>query len=184
MNINYHTKPKIKIEKRLLLFYLLISGFQVLAQNNLEILDYKSSKINGIISNSLSRTSLIKLLGKPDKIENFDPECGLTDKQEKAKIKRIFYYGKTTFFVFDNNAELSSISFVSSRFTYNSSLINLSFKTTLKDLQKVFPKSVKNAIKENGGKLIRLKTCKNCDDEYHLYIEKGILVKLELWNDC
>ncbi|RZM01640.1 MAG: SusD/RagB family nutrient-binding outer membrane lipoprotein, partial [Pedobacter sp.] len=98
--------------------------------------------------------------GTEQQIEDFNADCGLTAEQERAKVKHCYYYGNTTFFVYDSKAELTSIDLRSGKFTYRTPDLHLSRTTTLQDVQKVYPNSVAAAINENGGKLVRLKPCK------------------------
>jgi hypothetical protein len=127
---------------------------------------------------------LLSALGKPTKIENFSTECAFTDEQERAKVKKLYFYDKTKFFIYGNKAELSFIDFCSGKFTYLTPKLRLTKETTLQELQKVYPNSVKAAMKENGGKLVRLKPCKDCDGQCLLYFENGKLVQLEWWEEC
>lgn len=153
-------------------------------QDKTEVLNFNASKLNDSIPGYLTKKKLLAQLGNPTKIENYDPQCALTDEQEKAKVKKLYYSDKTRFFIFDNKAELTLIDFRSGRFSYQTDKIRLTNATTLKDLQKVYPKSVKAAFTENGGKLIRLKPCKDCDGQCLLYFENGKLIHLEWWEEC
>ncbi|ANE51738.1 hypothetical protein [Flavisolibacter tropicus] len=153
-------------------------------QNGLEVIDFKTAKLNKTIPSALTTKQLKTLLGKPTKIEDYTSECALTEEQERAKVKQLYSFGHTQFFVFDHKAELTSIDFRSGTFSYLTEKILLTSTTTLADLQKVYPKSVSAAIKENGGKLVRLKPCKDCDGQCLLYFEKGKLVQLNWWEEC
>jgi hypothetical protein len=149
-----------------------------------EILNYKTSKINGSIPNALTKADLFRVLGKPTKIEISDAECGLTEEQEKAKVRNWYYYDSTKFFIFDNKAEVVEVNFRNGKFTYNTTKIKLSNNTTIQDLQKVYPVSTKAALKENNGKIVRIRPCEDCDGYCLLYFEKGKLVKLEWFEPC
>ena len=168
---------------RLVIFFLLFSTLAY-GQNSSETLSFNTSKVNKTIPSALTKKQLLSRLGKPTKIENFTSECALTEEQEKAKIKKLYFYGRTQFFVFDNQAELTTIDFRSGAYTYQTAKILLTSATTLADVQKIYPKSVQAAIKENGGKLVRLKPCKDCDGQCLLYFEKGKLVQLQWWEEC
>lgn len=168
---------------RIIIFFLLLST-SAYGQVSSEILNFNTSKLNKTIPSTLTKQQLISRLGKPTKIENFSNECALTQDQEQAKVKQLYFYGHTQFFVYDNQAELTTIDFRSGTYTYQTAKILLTSATTLADVQKVYPKSVQAALKENGGKLIWLKPCKGCDGQCRLYFEKGKLVKLQWWEDC
>lgn len=167
-----------------LLFVFVFFTSTAYGQISSEVLDYSTSKLNKAIPSALTKQHLVRLLGKPSKIENYNTECALTEEQEHAKVKQLYSYGRTQFFVFDNQAELNTIDFRTSKFTYLTAKILLTSATTLADVQKVYPKSVQAAIKENGGKLVRLKPCKECDGMCLLYFEKGKLVQLQWWEEC
>ncbi|RYZ25353.1 MAG: hypothetical protein EOO10_18490 [Chitinophagaceae bacterium] len=143
-----------------------------------------TAKLNDTIPSYLTKQQLLTVLGKPSNVKNFSTECALTEEQEKAKVQQLYFYGKTKFFVYDNKAELTFIDFRSGKFTYRTPKIRLTKATTLQDLQKAYPNSVRAAMKENGGKLVRLKPCKICDGHCLLYLENGRLVQLEWWEDC
>ncbi|MBY0481047.1 MAG: hypothetical protein K2Q21_06815 [Chitinophagaceae bacterium] len=167
-----------------LLFISFFISFLALGQIKEEFLDYKTSKVNGSIPNALTKADLLRVLGKPTKIEIFEGECGLTEEQEKAKVRNWYYYDSTKFLLFDNEAQISEVNFRSGKFTYTTAKIKLSNKTTFQDLQKVYPVSTKAAIKENNGNMVRLSPCSDCDGYCFLYFEKGKLVKLEWWEPC
>ena len=123
---------------RLILFFLLITTFAI-SQEKREILSFTTSKINDSLSGSISLKTLIKIFGKPDKIEDYNSECGLTAEQEKAKSLKIYYYDKTKFMVYNNVADLLEMDFTTTKFTYKTDKIKLSGKTTFKDIQKFYP---------------------------------------------
>ena len=167
-----------------LLFISLFISSLALGQIKEEFLNYKTSKINGSIPNALTKADLLRTLGKPTKIEILEGECGLTEEQEKAKDRNWYYYDSTKFLLFDNKAKIIEVNFRSGKFTYTTAKIKLSNKTTLEDLQKVYPVSTKAAIKENNGNMVRISPCSNCDGDCLLYFENGYLVKLEWWEPC
>ena len=168
---------------RLLLIFLLWTSVSY-GQNKLEILDPTQSKINNSIASFTTRQQLLKQLGKPTKIENANFECALTIEQEKAKVQSIYYYGKTTFFIYDQKAALMNLDFKSGRFIYTTPKITLTSTTTFEKIKKVYPEAAKAALKENKGKIIRISPCKKCDGQVLLYIEKGKLRHLEFWEPC
>jgi hypothetical protein len=161
----------------------LISCF-VFSQTTEEFLNYKTSKLNGSIPNALSKTTLIRSLGKPTKIFAFEGECGLSDEQEKAKTRNWYCYDSTKFFVYDESAKIYEVNFRSGKFSYTTEKIVLSKNTSIQDLQKVYPVSTKAAISENKGTMVKISPCANCDGYCILYFEKGKLVRLEWWEPC
>lgn len=167
-----------------LLCYSLLIGFLALAQDKEEFLNFQTSRINGSIPSALNKTDLLRILGKPTKVEAFQTDCGMTEEEENAKVRNWYYYDSTKFFVYDNKAEIVEINFRSGKFTYTTAKIKLSNKTRFQDLQKVYPISTNVAIKENNGKIVRISPCPNCDGYCLLFFEKGILVKLEWWENC
>jgi hypothetical protein len=132
----------------------------------------------------LSINDLVGKLGKPTKIENINPECALTEDQEKAKVFKNYYFGKTKFFTWDGNAELQEIDFRTGKFSYKTSKINLNAATMLNEVEKIYPVAVRAARKENKGTLVRLRPCEECDGYCFLFFEKGKLVKLQWYEDC
>ncbi len=167
-----------------LLFISFFISSLALAQSKEEVLDYARARINGSIPNDLAKSDLVRILGRPSRVKPFDGECGLTDEQEKSKVKNWYYYDSTKLLVFDNKAHLVELNFRSGKFTYTTKKIKLSNKTTFQDVQKMYPVSAKAAILENNGCLVRISPCSNCDGYCLLYFEKGHLVKLEWWEPC
>ena len=167
-----------------LLFISFLISSLALGQTKEEFLNYKTSRINGTISNELIKSDLLRVLGKPTKIEIFEGECAMTEEQEKAKVRNWYYYDSTKFFIYDNKAKIFEVNFRSGKFTYTTVKIKLSNTTTFQDLQKVYPISTKAAIKENNGKMVKISPCSNCDGYCLLYFEKAQLVKLEWWEPC
>lgn len=166
---------------------LLISTFISLfvqGQTTEEVLSYNNSKLNGSIPNSLSKTALMRSLGKPSKIEPLEGECAMSEEEEKAKVKKCYYYDSTRFFIYDEKAEISEVNFRSGKFTYATPKILLSKNTTIQDLQKVYPVSTKAATRENNQVMVKISPCADCDGYCILYFEKGKLVRLEWWQPC
>ena len=167
-----------------LLFIAFFISSLALGQIKEEFLNYKTSRINGSIPNALNKADLLRKLGTPTKIEPFEGECGLSDEQENAKLRNLYYYDSTKFFIYDNKAQIIEVNFRNAKFTYTTEKIKLSHNTTFQDLQKVYPISAKAAIKENNGDMVRIRPCASCDGYCLLYFEKGRLVKLEWWEPC
>lgn len=153
-------------------------------QNQIETLNPTQSKLNNSIFSYTTRQELIKQLGKPTKVEKANFECALTIEQERAKVQYIYHYGKTTFFIYDQRADLMTIDFESGKFIYKTPKITLTGTTTFKAIEKIYPQAAKAALKENKGKMIRISPCKECDGQVLLFMEKGKLVNLEFWEPC
>lgn len=162
-----------------LFFYLYASG-----QPKEAFLNYNTGRLYGSVPNKLSKPDLLRILGKPTKIAVFEGECGLTDEQENAKERNIYYYDSTQYFVYDNKAELYHVNFRNGKFTYRTDKINLSNKTRFRDIEKLYPVSTHAAILENKGTMVRIPACPDCDSFCLLYFEKGRLVSLEWWEPC
>lgn len=166
-----------------LLVLLFISLF-LPGQGGPEIVSFRTARLNDSLPGVLARQRLMAALGKPTRIEDFEGECALTDDQEKAKTKKLYYYNGTKFFVYDNTAELMLIDFRSGKFSYKTPGLRLSAATTFQDIQNTFPNSARAAIIENKATMVRLSPCKDCDGQLLLYFEKGKLVQLEWWEPC
>ena len=153
-------------------------------QGQPEILNPSLSKLNSVVSTSTTKQKLLAQLGQPTRIETAHFECGLTDAQAKAKVQKLYYYGKTMFYVFDGNAELIDIDFRSGKFTYKTPKITLTNKVTFADIEKLYPKAAKAATKEKRGKMLIIRPCETCDDTLNLYFENEKLTQLEFWEPC
>lgn len=168
---------------RLLLILILCTSIAY-GQDQIETLDPTQSKLNNSISSFTTREQLLRLLGKPAKVQKANFECALTSEQENAKVQNIYHYGKTRFFIYDKKADLLTIDFKSGKFIYETPKIELSGKTTFEEIDKVYPQATKASLKENQGKIIRIRPCKECDGQVLLYMEKGRIALLEFWEPC
>lgn len=166
------------------LFILICISFCFSGQTQEIFINYSTCRTNDKVPNQLSKQELLGFLGKPTKIARFDGECGLSDEQDKAQEKSIYFYDSTQFFVFDNKAELYTINFRNGKFTYRTDKINLSGKTRFRDIEKWYPGNAKASILENKGSMVRLQACQDCDAYCLLYFENGRLVSLEWWEPC
>jgi hypothetical protein len=172
------------VNTMLALLISLFISFSAPRQTSGEFLYYKTSRLNNSIPNTLSKTALIRFLGKPTKTEPFITECALSEEQENAKVKNWYYYDSTRFFVYDEKAEICEVNFRNGKFSYTTEKIILSRNTSLRDLQKVYPASTKAAIRENNEIIVRIEPCASCDGYCILYFEKDKLVRLEWWEPC
>ena len=168
---------------RLVFISFFINSF-VFGQPKQEFLSFKTSRINRTTPGALTKIQLLQRLGKPTKIQPFETVCGMTEEQEKAKVRNWYYYDSTKFFVYDSKAEVVEINFRNGKFSYTTQKITLSNNTSFQELQKVYPLSAKAALKESNGNIVRIRPCAVCDGYCILYFEKGKLVKLEWWEDC
>ena len=90
-----------------------------------------------------------------------------------------------TFLVHGNAAEFLSFQLTSKRESYF--LINgkkITNKTTIEELSKLFPLSVKSYWKEKRRKVVRLKLNKRYDEELHIEIRSNRVFSLQYWEPC
>ncbi len=167
-----------------LLFISICISFLMTGQTQETFFMYTACRLNDAVPNKLAKQDLLRLLGKPTNITRFEGECGLSDEQENAKEKNIYFYDSTQYFVYDNKAELYHVNFRNGKFTYRTDKINLSNKTRFRDIEKLYQESAKAAILENKGTMVRIQACQDCDLFCLLYFEKGRLVSLEWWEPC
>jgi hypothetical protein len=167
-----------------LLFISIAISFFLSGQTQETFINYATCRVNNTVPNQLTKQDLLRLMGKPTKITGFNGECGLTDEQENAKERNIYYYDSTQYFVYDNKAELYNINFRNGKFTYRTDKILLSNKTKFGDLAKWFPANTHASLLENQGQMVRIPACKDCDLFCLLYFEKDRLVSLEWWEQC
>jgi hypothetical protein len=110
--------------------------------NNKEYLDFTKVKINGKLPLITDTLSLYNLIGKPDQvvIPNMDDVCiSFYDKDFKEAN-----YKTTNFELYGDTIVLSSMNFKDSPNLYlKIGNLILNHQTTLKDIEKTYPKAVK-----------------------------------------
>lgn len=157
---------------------------------NEEYLDFDELTINGKLPLITDTLSLYKLIGKPDSVitPDYDDICvSYFDKNFKQ-----VYYQSTNLELFGDTLVLSTLNFKTSPnlFLQSGKLI-LNHKTTLQDIEKIYPKAVKFKGETDIYQLgkftsINLKTFKNSTIEarWILYFEKNRLIRIDYWMPC
>ncbi|MCB2408748.1 hypothetical protein [Hymenobacter lucidus] len=169
---------------RLLVALSLLSSTAAFGQINLPVLDPTKSSINATLPTFSTRQQVLRQFGKPTLIKNAEYECGLTKEQSEAKVQKVYHYGNTVFYIYDTKADLMSLDFRTGKLSYKTPRINLSGKTTLADVQKVYPAATKAAAKTPKGQMVILAPCKECEGQVQLYFEGGKLAQLDFWEPC
>ncbi|PJJ60891.1 hypothetical protein [Hymenobacter chitinivorans] len=165
------------------LLALALCSFTVLPSEPL--LNPSKSLVNAKLPSYTTKQELLRALGPPARIAAVGEECHTSREEAAAKVRQRYYFaGKTSFFLDHDQAELELLDFRSGKYTYQTPTITLTGKTTLADLQKVYPAAVRAASISKRGTEVSLMTCANCDDRVHLFFEQGRLVELELWEPC
>ena len=154
-----------------------------------EFLDFDVMRLNGKLPLFTKTKSLLKLLGKPDSliIPNPDDFCS----PYLNKPVQLAYYKNSVFEVFGDTMVLTTINFKNNpKINVNTPLITLNYKTTLKDLEKLFPNSVKDKYPldtYNLGKVtaVSLRTSKNyIDYSWLLFFIDDKLIGIQYWTPC
>lgn len=167
-----------------LLVALTLFSATAFGQITLPVLDSGKSSVNATLPTFSTKQQVLRQLGKPTLIKNADYECGLTTEQAEAKVQKVYYYGKTVFYIYDTKADLITLDFRPGKLSYQTPRITLTGKTTLADVQKVYPAATKAATKTPTGKLVVLAPCQECDGQVQLCFENGRLAQLDFWEPC
>ena len=154
-----------------------------------EFLDFDVMRLNGKLPLFTKTKSLIKLLGKPDSLIIPNPDDFCSPYLDKPV--QLAFYKNSIFEVYGNKIVLSNIIFRDNpNIEVNTPLIILSQKTTLKDLEKLFPNSVKDKyplVAYNLGKVtaVSLRTSKNySDDSWLLFFIDDKLIGIQYLTPC
>jgi hypothetical protein len=158
--------------------------------NNKEYLDFKKVTINGRLPLITDTISLYKLIGKPNQviIPNMDDVCvSYYDKSFKELI-----YKSTNFELYGDTVVLSSMNFKDSPNLYlKIGKLILNHQTTLKDIEKIYPKSVKFKSQINVYKLgnltsIYLQVGQNSlsDSSWVLFFDNERLIRIDHSMPC
>lgn len=159
---------------------------------NTEYLDFDKVRINGKLPLITDSLALYSLLGKPSKIvkPDLDDICVSFFDSENFKYVK---YGNSTVF------ELCGDTIVPRVFNFESTPqlflkygeLFLNSKTTLKEIEKIYPKAVKfqylTDIYEEGKFVtlsLRVTKGKNIDASWLLFFEKGKLIRIDYWMPC
>ena len=153
-----------------------------------EFLDFDAMRINGKLPFITKTKSLFKLLGNPDSL--------ITPKEEECtpffdKPVQYAYFKNSVFEVFGDTIVLTTINFKNNpKINVKTTLITLNFKTTLKDLENIFPNAVKDKYPLDHydlGKVtaVSLRTSKNyTDDSWLLFFIDDKLIDIQYWTPC
>lgn len=153
-----------------------------------EFLDFNAMRLNGKLPLVTKTKSLYQLLGKPDSL--------ITPTQEECapffdKPVQYAHFKKSVFEVFGDTVALTTINFKNNpKIELVTPLITLNQKTTLKDLEKLFPNAVKEKQPLNdfyAGEVtaINIRPSKEASDDYcMLYIIDDKLISIHYWTPC
>ena len=153
-----------------------------------EFLDFDAMRLNGKLPFITKTKSLFKLLGNPDSL--------ITPKEEECtpffdKPVQFAYFKNSVFEVFGDTIALTTINFKNNRkINVNTPLITLNYQTTLKDLEKLFPNSVKDKYPLDHYELgkvtaVNLRTSKNhSDDSWLLLFIDDKLISIHYCTPC
>ena len=154
-----------------------------------EFLDLNVMRLNGKLPLITKTKSLFKLLGKPDSliIPSLDDFCS----SYLDKPVQLAYYKSSVFEVFGDTIVLTTINFKNNpKINVKTPLITLNFKTTLKDLENIFPNAVKDKYPLDHYELgkvttVNLRTSKNySDDSWLLFFIDNKLISIQYWTPC
>ena len=158
-----------------------------LGQSDDEYLDWRSMRIYGELPLVTSKVSLIHFIGSADSTAVADDVCvSFYDESfEHGYFEGIHaeMYGDTVV--------ITSLNFKESHklFTKSDRII-LNHKTTLNDLEKLFPTAVKNRREVDVFRLgnvmtIQLRTGPDpSDDRWLLFFRAGNLIRMDFWMPC
>ena len=151
-----------------------------------EVLDLDSVLLNRSIPFKSSVDAITEILGKPDSMVSNSHECGGFFEVDQVQN---YYYGRTFFEVYGDTGVIRNIDLTDFRFTLNAGRVNLDSRTSLSDIERLFPMSASQAfpMKDEEGKkalLVRLKPKTGYDDDWVLYFQDGQLVGVKYWIPC
>ena len=141
-------------------------------------------KVNGILNISTTKDSLKKAFPKMKVVKIEQDHC-MYNSEEYYKTK-FYNYSKNgiRFLVYDKEAYLQEINFKENPETF---LMYKGFKinknTSVKELQKYFPKSYKYFIKEKDT-IFRLRWGEEFDGEFQFEIKNNKVVNVNDWMPC
>jgi hypothetical protein len=155
---------------------------------NSEYLLYSTVKINGVLPLESKYSDFVKLVGKPDSLQNFNAqnECQFF----KEPYQYIYFQGNM-FFLVKDTAIFQNIDFRKRPdLELKTAAITLNAKTTLPDIQKLFPKAVGNIKTANSPdrvnlRLVNIGASKELSDEWWIFFFDGDkLVNIEMYRPC
>lgn len=155
---------------------------------NAEYLLYSTIKINNVLPLESKFADFKKVIGKPDSVVNFNPD---TECQFYEEPYQYIYFQGSMFFLVNDSARIGVIDFRRRPdLELASPAITLNGKTTLDDIQKLFPKAV-SKIRTidtpgfNNLRMIDIGASKAYVDEWWILgFEGDKLVRVELYSSC
>ncbi len=155
---------------------------------NSEYLLYSTVKVNGVLPLKSTLADFVKVVGKPDSIIKFNAE---TDCQFYEEPYQYLYFQESMFFLVKDTAIFRIIDFRKPPdLELGAPSITLNAKTTLSDVQKIFPKAVgkiRTIDNAEGGhlRLVDLGASKEIEDEWWIFCFDGDkLVSVEMYGPC
>jgi hypothetical protein len=155
---------------------------------NSEYLLYSTVKVNGVLPLKSTFAEFVKVVGKPDSIVTFNAE---TDCQFYEEPYQYLYFQDSMFFLVKDTAIFRIIDFKKRPdLELKAPLITLHAKTTLPDVQKIFPKAVskiRTIDNPEGGhlRLVDIGASKEIEDEWWILCFDGDkLVSVEMYGPC
>ena len=155
----------------------------------MSFLDFDAMRLNGKLPFITKTKSLFKLLGKPDSIIIPNPDDFCSPYLNKPV--QLAYYKNSVFEIFGDTIVLTNINFKNNpKINVNTPSITLNYKTTLKDLENIFPNAVKDKYPLDHYELgkvttVNLRTSKNyTDDSLLLFFINDKLISIQYWTPC
>ncbi len=155
------------------------------AQQNYNKVDEKLILIKGQIPFSGKKKQIINYLGKADKTEKFQPECGAYAEYDSTVKFQFYTKNSIKYLIYKDEADFSEINFKADTTNFVMfKKFRVSHKTTIDDLKNEFPKSFKEYKNENSGIFRLLFDIKDCDDQIHIFIKNNRVIALGYWTPC
>lgn len=155
---------------------------------NAEYLLYNAVKINGVLPLDSKFADFVKVVGKPDSVINFNPDM---DCQFFEEPYQYIHFQGSMFFLVKDTAIFQNIDFRKRPdLELKTSAITLNAKTTLSDVQALFPNAVRKIRTVEAPDLAHLRlvdigASKEFTDEWWILFFNGDkLVSVELYSPC
>jgi hypothetical protein len=160
----------------------ILSSDTAVNNQSIEIIYPDSISINGKIPFETTEQNLLKCFGAPDSILTITDKCGT---HFDGRVFSEYYFGLTTFQVYQGQALLKNINFLDHRFRLVSPAMTFDNSISLEVFKNAFPnaythcRDFKDIEKNIMVKLIEINTNQKCDDQWLFEFEKGKLVNIE-----
>lgn len=151
-----------------------------------DVLPIDSITIDKQLSIYDTRVNLEALFGEPREVFVEEPYCATFFSFDADRLT-FLKYDESSFEASKDSIALHVLHFGSTDKKLFSPKVILDKHTTLQSLKSVFPKSFAQQYEignENKMIVLPLLTCPNCDDEFFLIFENGLLVEIEHHIDC